>query len=185
MQFPIKTVTTALAAATLSACDPMVDTQMISATGVSVATMSKAQQAAQICAQNAPNWVDVENALKVSGFAETQDERLTEIARAQRAAILENASEQVVVLVGSRGGEGACIVGARGMTPQQSFQLASPWAEQFDLQTNEERGQGLANNAVQAWGRIDDTGVIFTAAYKTWDVLDEPGAAARLLMTVR
>ena len=185
MNFPIKTVITILGAVTLSACDPTVDTQLISTTDVPVTTFSKAQQAARICAQNAPNWVDVEDALKVSGFAESQNERLTAIAREQRAAILEDVSEQVVVLVGSRGGEGACIVGARGMTPQQSFQLAAPWAQQFDLQTNEERGQGLANNAVQAWGRIDDAGVIFTAAYKTWDVLDEPGAAARLLMTVR
>jgi len=88
-------------------------------------------------------------------------------------------------MLGSRGSEGACIVGLEGMTAQQSFELAQPWVRKFDARTNAERGQGLAENAVQAWGTLDDMRVVYISAYKTWDVLGVPGAAARLLYKQR
>lgn len=78
-----------------------------------------------------------------------------------------------------------CIVGLEGMTPQQSFQLAEPRARKFDAQTNAERGQGLVSNAVQAWASIGESRGVYVAAYKTWEVLDSRGAAARLLYVQR
>ncbi|MEM6638133.1 MAG: hypothetical protein AAF667_19870 [Pseudomonadota bacterium] len=169
----------------LAACDAAVDEDMISATPVSALEFSDAQKAAEICGRNAPNWTAAETALKASGYLETTDERLLGIQRSQRAVILESPTSDVLVLLGSRGGEGACFVGSEGLTPQQSFELALPWVRQFGALTNEERGQGLANNAVQAWGTLTDDLIVYIAAYKTWDVLGAPGAASRLLYIAR
>lgn len=169
----------------LIACDASVDQAMISNVPISSLEFTDAQNAAAICGRNAPNWDAAETALKANGYLETTDPRLVGIQQQQRAVILESANSDVLVLVGSRGGEGACIVGAEGMTPQQSSELALPWVRQFDAQTNADRGQGLANNAVQAWGTLEEDRIVFIAAYKTWDVLDAPGAAARLLYRER
>ena len=76
------------------------------------------------------------------------------IQRTQRAVILEKSGTDVIVLLGSRGGEGACIVGLKGMTPEQSFELAQPWVEKFDGKTKfrkrprtcKNRRAGLGNN---------------------------------------
>ena len=110
---------------------------------------------------------------------------MVSIQKSQRAVILEKPGTDVVVLLGASGGEGACIVGLEGMTPQQSFELAKPWVKTFGVRTNAERGQGLAKNAVEAWGTIEENRIVYIAAFKTWDVLDVPGAAARLLYIQR
>lgn len=175
----------ALSVFAVSACDPAVNTDMISTTPVSALEFSEAQKAAQVCGRHAPNWSTVENELAAIGYFETTDERLSGVQRDQRAVILESPTSDVLVLLGSRGGEGACIVGMDGMTPAQSYELALPWVREFDAQTNEERGQGLANNAIQAWGRLEEDRIVYIAAYKTWEVLDVPGAAARLLYIKR
>lgn len=174
-----------LALGVLAACDTPVDPEMISTTPAPQAQFVAAQQAAATCLDLAPDWAAAEQAFRAQGFVETTDPTLVEVQRRQRAVILGAPNSDVVLLLGSRGGEGACLVGLPGMTPQQSMELALPWVEQFDLQTNAERGQGLAANAQQAWGRISEDQIVFVAAYKTWDILDEPGAAARLLMILR
>ena len=71
------------------------------------------------------------------------------------------------------------------MTPQQSYRLALPWVAKYDALTNEERGQGLSANAIQAWGRLEEDRIVYIAAYKTWDVLEVPGTAVRLLYIQR
>lgn len=169
----------------LVSCDASVDQDLISEVPVSALQFSDAQKAAGICGRNAPNWMGAEEALKANGYVETTDERLSNIQRTQRAVILESSDSDVLVLLGSRGGEGACIIGMNGMTPQQSVELALPWVRQFDAKTNADRGQGLAKNAVQAWGVLEENRIVFIAAFKTWDVLDAPGAAARLLYVER
>lgn len=169
----------------LTSCDASVDQALISEVPVSALQFSDAQRAAEICGRNAPNWIGAEETLKANGYVETTDERLSNIQRTQRAVILESSNSDVLVLLGSRGGEGACVIGMNGMTPQQSFELALPWVSQFGAQTNADRGQGLANNAVQAWGVLEENRIVYIAAFKTWDVLDAPGAAARLLYVER
>jgi len=54
------------------------------------------------------------------------------------------------LLVGSRGGEGACIFGLKDMTPQQSYERALPWVGEYGAPTNEERGHGLADDVFEA-----------------------------------
>lgn len=176
-----------VAAATLliSGCDTPVNQKLVSTNPATPQQFSEAKNAATVCGRHAPNWVSASTALKSGGDTETENARLVSIQRTQRAVILENSGTDVIVLLGSRGGEGACIVGLKGMTPQQSFELAQPWVEKFDGKTNSERGQGLAKNAVQAWATIEEERIVYIAAYKTWDVLDVPGAAARLFYIQR
>ena len=173
------------AAFLLTGCDTPVNDTLVSQAPAPAQNFAEARKAAAVCARHAPNWGSAETSLKAAGFAETKDRRLKAVARAQNAVILENPAADAVVLIGSRGSEGACIVGLRGMTPQQSYKLAEPWARKFGARTNAERGQGLAQNAEQAWGTIEENRIVYIAAYKTWDVLAAPGAAARLLYIKR
>jgi len=169
----------------VAACDPAVDPDMVSREPAALATMAAARDAVRICGRTAPDWRSAEAALEAAGYAETTNDRLQAIQRRQGAVILEDGASDVLVLLGARGGEGACIVGAPGLTPPQSTALALPWARQFEAQTNADRGQGLANNAAEAWGTSTDERIVYIAAYKTWDVLEEAGAAARLLYIKR
>lgn len=169
----------------LIACDAPIDQAKISDVPISSLQFSDAKSAAAICGRNAPNWDAAETALKANGYLELTEYRQVGILRQFRAVILKSANSDALVLIGSRGGKGACIVGAEGMTPQQSFELALPWVRQFDAQTNADRGQGLANNAVQAWGTSDEDSIVYIAAYKTWNFLSVPGAAARLIYVER
>ncbi|MEP5732249.1 MAG: hypothetical protein ABJL67_23105 [Sulfitobacter sp.] len=169
----------------LAGCAKPVNQKLVSTTPATPQQFSEAKSAASVCGRHAPNWVAASTALKAKGYTETKNARLASIQRAQRAVILENSGTDVIVLLGSRGDEGACFVGLAGMTPQQSFELAQPWVKKFDARTNAERGQGLAKNAVQAWGTLEEKRIVYVAAYKTWDVLDAPGAAVRLLYIQR
>lgn len=169
----------------LVGCDEPVNEKLVSKTPVSSQQFLAAKNAAATCSRHAPNWGAVESAFKGIGYKETTDVRLKAIQSAKKSVILEAGDSDVVVLVGSRGGEGACIVGMRGMTPQQSYELALPWVKKYRAQTNKERGQGLANNAVQAWGVLEENRIVYIAAYKTWDIFDVPAAAARLLYIQR
>ncbi|MFW2545503.1 hypothetical protein ACN2XU_22975 [Primorskyibacter sp. 2E107] len=157
----------------------------MSAEPVTAERFAVAEAAAATCGAMAPNWAGLEVQLKAAGYVETDDAALKAAGRREGAVILEDPTSGALVLIGSRGGEGTCIVGMEGLTPQQSYGLALPWVKSFDLQTIVERGQGLAKNAVQAWGRLEPDRDVYVAAYKTWDVLDGPGAAARLQMSIR
>ena len=169
----------------LFGCDAPVNESLISTSPAGAQQFAAAKNAAANCARNAPDWAAVEIALKRAGYSETSDDRLRAIQRDQKAVILEAPDTDVIVLVGSAGREGACIVGLKDMTPQQSYELALPWAKKYGALTNEERGQGLADDAIQAWGSLEDDRIVYIAAFKTWDVLDVPGAAARLLYIQR
>lgn len=83
-------------------------------------------------------------------------------------------------------GIGYCYVGLRGMTPEQSYQLALPLVAKYGATTNKENGQGLSDHVVQAW-RVQDIGppTVLIAAHKTWPSgrgrwPSEPGAAVTL-----
>lgn len=180
----MKPISVFLVAVTLliSGCEAPPNQRLISATPASSQQFSEAKSAAAVCGRHAPNWVAASAELKADGYVETKDPRLASV---RRAVILEKSGTDVIVLLGSEGKERACIVGLEGMTPQQSFELAQPWVQKFDAQTNAERGQGLAKDAVQAWGKIEENRNIFIAAFKTWDVLEGPGAAARLFFIQR
>jgi len=165
----------------VSSCQKAVDVSMISASPASSEQFAMAQQAARVCAQHGSDKEAQLAGFQNQGFAKSTDSRLSAIAKNQKSHILEKSGSDVVVQIGARGGEAACIIGLKGMTPQQSFALAQPWVKKYGALTNQERGQGLANDVVQAWGKLEDERIVYIAAYKTWDVLDVPGAAARHL----
>lgn len=149
-----------------------------------------AQEAAALCAKDAPDWKAVEARFKASGYARTKNNALDNAARAQKAVVLEAVDSDVVVLIGAStelSGErsGACIISLPGMTPQQSYELALPWVRKYGAVTNAERGQGLSKKAVQAWGAVGERRIVYIAAYKSADILQEPGASVRLLIVVR
>lgn len=169
----------------LSGCNPEVDDALVSATPATAQQFSTAKLAAKACAESVPDLFEAEFALKRVGFTFTEDERLKSIQSALKATIMEAPEKGVVVLLGSRGGENACFVGLKGMTAQQSIELAIPWVKKYGALTNAEKGQGLAKNAAQAWSSFNERRNVYIAAYKTWDILDEPGAAARLLYLKR
>ncbi|MEV8467933.1 hypothetical protein AB0T83_14230 [Fluviibacterium sp. DFM31] len=173
--------------ALLAGCDTPVDPALVSAAPAAPQQFSAAKAAAAICGRNAPNWSAAEAQLVAAGYRETTSDWLpsvlpsTAAQKAGQITILEKPGTDVVVQFGTRAGEGACLVGLKNMTPQQSYALALPWAQQFDAETNAERGNGLAKNAVQAWFASDDDGNTYIAAMKTWPLLDGPGAVARLM----
>lgn len=165
----------------LAACNTTVDQTMISQAPIPSGQIAYARKAVEICGSHVPNMQNAQDALLANGYRETTDERLANIRRTQRVTILENDNSNVIVLLGSQGRRNICVVGLEGLTPQQSYSLALPWVKKFDAQTNAERGQGLSNNASQAWGVIEEERIVNIVAYKTWDILDAPGAAVRLI----
>jgi len=169
----------------LMGCNSQINEAMISDEPVPASQIRAASTAAKVCARHAPNWGQVEFALKSQGYSETDDDSLAAAAKRTKSVFLEDVNSDVVVQLGSSGSEAACLIGVPGLTPTQSYQLALPWVDQFDLLTNEERGQGLSAKAVQAWGRLDEERIVYVAAYKAWDVFEVPGAAVRLIYISR
>lgn len=147
--------------------------------------IKSAARAVAVCARHAPDWAAAEAEFLKRGFAETRNLRLVAAGERNGSVFLQDNSSGVLVQLGSARGEGACLVGLPSLTPDQSYRLALPWVKQYDLATNAERGQGLSSRAVQAWGRMDSDQAIYVAAYKTWDALEAPGAAVRLLIAAR
>lgn len=174
----------ALGAFGLTAC-VSVDDDLISKTPASAQQFAEAKKAAATCGVHAPNWKALEAAYLSMGYSETQDKKRISVQKSQGVVILEKAGTDMVIMVGSRGGEGMCIVGLKNMTPQQSYELAQPWVKKFGLLTNAERGQGLSDLMVQVWGKTEERRVIYVGARKTFDVLDAPGSAASLRYIVR
>ena len=169
-----------------AACDPRVDEELISYFGAPDAEFAEAKRSAGICGATAFN-SDIRPALFLNaGYVKPTDEYLQKMAMERDALILTKPGTGVVVQLGgdaSLGGKSdrGCIVGLSGMSPQQSYELALPWAEQFSAPTNAELGQGLARNAIEVWNLYGDGFIVRIAAYKTWEILGEPGAAARIV----
>lgn len=172
------------AVAALTACNT-VDQSKISTVPAAESQIAAATKAAEVCGRHAPDWGAAKATLQRTGYSETTDPALKRSGRSNGSIFLRDSASDVVVQIGQRGKEGACIVGLPGMTPEQASRLAQPWVAKFDLKTNAERGQGLAQSAQQAWGGVGADRIIYVAAYKTWDAFDGPGAAARLLYIQR
>lgn len=167
----------------LAACNTDVGQHEISAKPLPQAQMSVASRATSICAKHAPNDEGAIEDFLVNGFHPTSDKRLVAISNRYAGEILESGG--VVVQVGKQGREFGCVIGAVGMTPEQSYNLALPWVSQYNAQTNAERGQGLSKKVVQAWGIHEENRIVYLSALKSWDVLDTAGAAARLIYIER
>ena len=163
----------------LAACQSAVDTDKISLQQAPASSFKLAQGAASTCARHMPDTTVINASLQARGFVDVTAKDVGEVDFGPSATIWQ--SGETYVLVGSRLNEKACIVGLKGMTPGQSLALAQPWVNKFGAISNADRGQGLANNAVQAWASLSGTPKVYIAAYKTWEFFDEPGAAARLL----
>lgn len=87
----------------------------------------------------------------------------------------------VVIQFGGDSGTSGCIVGVKGMTSLQRFDLAHSWVQKYGAVSNYELGKGLSHNVIQAWRASDEYPTQFIATYKTWDVLGQPEAAIRAL----
>lgn len=182
---PTKFGILALTISVLVACDEPVDQSQVSTVPVSQQQFSDAQNAAEICGRFAPDMDRTEQVLRSGGYTDAQKEIFVNTARDQRITILESPNSDTIVVLLARRIEGLCVVGLEGMTPEQSFQLALPWVEKFGALTNAERGQGLANNAVQAWASSNEDRLINIAAYRTFEGADVSGASVRLIYRIR
>lgn len=183
----MKSLALFLALLSLAACNTSVapDPDKISALPAAASHMNLARQAAKACGTHAPDYIATATTLKKLGFRSAQDPRLASIDARFPGNIYEAQGGAVVVQLGSVGRENGCLVGAKGMTPEQAYDLALPWVEKFGALTNAERGQGLSKKAVQAWGSLTEDRIVYIAAYKAWDLLDTPGAMARLIYIVK
>ena len=143
---------------------PEVNTQTISKSPASSQQFAKAKQAVRNCS----SYPDADAVL-----ASFERQGLTP---GQARMVLNDGTELVsdpsishddgnlIVSVSSR----RCFVGLRGMTPQQSYELAQIWAKKFGSSTNAELGQGLSDHVVQAWRTRYADRTLYIAAHKTW-----------------
>ena len=174
----------ALAALTmvlLSSCAPNVDEKLISYFGAPDENVSEARKAAEICLKN--SFQQREPTFRLSGYVDAMFENPERDIEEIRGTVLIQPNSGVVVQLGEDGkGSSGCIVGLKGMSPRQSHDLALPWVRHFNGVSNEERGQGLTPNAIQVWRGVSPRSrlQVFIVAYKTWDILEVPGAAIRL-----
>lgn len=162
---------------------PPLNSATISNTPASASEMANARRAVETCKQ-LPNGHAMQTAFESQGFVFSTfvlDPRTGDTL--DTAPFFSSGDGSLVLQVSTRG----CAVGLRGMTPQQSFELAQIWARHYDLATNSELGQGLSDHVVQAWqAKSYPSSSTLVAAHKTWPwdrgqwPKDEPGAAVTL-----
>jgi len=149
---------------------PSVNTKTISGVPASSVSFNEAKRAVRACT-GLPNASEMFDNFEAIGYRSPLAPDSTSKTK------LPNGKTRIVVplVVHDAGdvivqaGEGYCYVGLRGMTPQQSFNLAQILVEKFGATTNAENGQGLSDHAVQAW-RVQGSGTpsVLIAAHKTW-----------------
>ncbi|SHG92667.1 hypothetical protein SAMN05444003_1580 [Cognatiyoonia sediminum] len=164
--------------ALLIGCAPPVDDELISYFGAPEQDLAVAKNAVEICGNTSPK--AREEAFRNIGFVNATFVNSERSIDDVDGLLLIEPESDVVVKLGQDGGVSGCIVGLKGMSPEQSFNLALIWVRKFGAVSNTELGQGLTPNAIEAWRFRGDGFPIFIAAYKTWDLLEEPGAAVRL-----
>ncbi|MDX8351776.1 hypothetical protein [Cognatiyoonia sp. IB215182] len=159
----------------------MTDQERIIADPAPASRIAEGRKATNACVSNMPDTSRTEAALVSAGFAKTTEES-TGAGSLNFANSYASSDGTVVATIGSQGqNEKLCLVRIAGMTPEQSLSLAQPWAQAYGAQTNAERGQGLARNAVQAWGSMENDRIVFIAALKNWRADDVPGGAVRMI----
>lgn len=166
---------------------PPVNTSTISTTPASSSDINTARKAVNACA-------GLPDAPKMFGRFEAIGLRPPNSPKVASTTELANGGTRVVVPVVAyddgdvivQAGDGYCFVGLRGMTPQQSYQLAQILVKEFNATTNAANGQGLSHHVVQAW-QVQKNGIarVLIAAHKTWpwdqgQWPDAPGAAVTL-----
>lgn len=166
----------------LSGCAPAVDEELISYFGATEENMIEARKAVDICLRtsNSLAWDLREAMFRQVGYVDAVFEDPERDIEEIRAVILIQPESEVVVQLGENGGKSGCVVGLKGMSPRQSYDLALPWVRHFDGVSNEDRGQGLTPNAIQTWRGVGTQFQVFISAYKTWEILETQGAAVRL-----
>lgn len=136
-----------------------------------------AQAAVDLCARQAPNWTATVAAFKSAGYSEAGSWS----RQGNKTVTLEAPNADVLVLVGSQGGDGTCIVGLEGMTSEQSVRLAQPWVKTFDASPFGQADPSRKAAVVQTWRGETASHYVRISAYRSWDLLDAPGGSARLL----
>lgn len=172
--------TSLIAIALLSGCAPQVDETLISYFDAPEQNMSEARRAVDLCLKTSGSWNLREQLFRQARYLDATFEDPERDIDKLRAVVLIQPETDVVVQLGADGGKSGCIVGLKGMTPQQSYELAQPLVAHFGAISNTALGQGLTPNAIEAWRASGTYAPIFIAAYKTWNVLEAPGAAVRL-----
>jgi hypothetical protein len=160
----------------ICSCAPAVDEELISYFGAPEENMVEASKAVDVCLQ-VGRAHQRETIFRQAGFVDAVFEDPERDIERLRELILIHPDSDVVVQIGKNGIGSGCLIVLKGMSPQQSHNLALPWVRHYNAVSNEELGQGLTPNAIQAWR---SQGNVFIAAYKTWDILEAPGAAVWL-----
>lgn len=166
---------------------PPLNTSTISTTPASSSNINTVRKAVNACA-------GLPDAPKMFGRFEAAGFRPPNSPKVASTTELANGGTRVVVPVVAyddddvivQAGDGYCFVGLRGMTPQQSYQLAQILVKEFNATTNAANGQGLSHHVVQAW-QVQENGraKVLIAAHKTWPWdqgrwPDVPGAAVTI-----
>ena len=171
--------TSSIFAFALTGCVPPVDETQISYFDAPPEKMAVAQRAVALCLDTSGPfaWAAREDQFRVDGFQdamfESEDRDISEV----RAVVLIHPESDVVAQLGKDGAKSGCTVGLKGMSPQQAYELALPLVAHFGAVSNTDLGQGLTPNAIQAWRSRGPDYPVFIAAFKTWDILEAPGAA--------
>lgn len=166
---------------------PPANTKSISTSPASSVAFNEAKKAVRACA-------GLPDATKMFGRFEAIGYRSPLAPDTASRDELPDGTTRVVVPIVShdtgdvivQAGIGYCYVGLRGMTPQQSYNLAQVLVTNYGATTNAENGQGLSDHVVQAWRvQRNGTSAVLIAAHKTWPWdrgrwPNEPGAAVTL-----
>ncbi len=164
-----------LATASLAGCGiPPVDTKFVSQTPAPAADLALARKAVDACTNISPR-DEATAALKRAGFIVTEENFTVRRGRTLRRIIVDDPRDRVSVLLDGS----SCYVGLVGMTPEQSYSLASVWARKHRAEPNSAFGDGLSDHVSGAWRRFFTEPArlpvkapykhrIYIAAYKTW-----------------
>lgn len=167
---------------------PAVNTETISTVPASPAAFNEAKEAVRACAA-LPDETELFDRFEAIGYwappasdvappTQSTDGKTWVLGR-----VVSHDTGDVIV----QASRGYCYVGLRGMTPQQSYELAQILVTKFHATTNAENGDGLSDHVVQAW-QVQQKGTanVLIAAHKTWPWdrgrwPSGPGAAVTLM----
>lgn len=158
----------------ISGCGiPPVDTEFVSSVPADTRSFAVAQKAVRACTLKKGE--ELQRNFRRAGFGVSEQPIETKNGSTVPRMIISSPDDAVSVLIAGN----SCYVGLENMTPSQSYQLASIWADAYEAPPNSAYGDGLSDHVSGAWrrfvyepARIPDHAEyshrIYIAAYKTW-----------------
>ncbi|MGB0658675.1 MAG: hypothetical protein ACPGNV_00760 [Mangrovicoccus sp.] len=170
------------AAAMVAGCTE--SSQVVSTVPATSSDIATAKNAVSACSSAIPSFEATQSAFLTRGFQQLET-KYAESFQGQKAAFFGVQESGVVAVVFTKGRETGCIVQVASMTPEQALGLAQPWVKKYDGKTNAELGKGLSKKAAQAWEGRAGNDIVFIAARKNWRILEDNGAAVRMIQIQR